>query len=430
MKRILNMKTQKFSKREEVMKKHEFSDRQLKILIVLAALIIGWLCFNGATSGHAQNAPANLSPGLQEVVKLTKAHMTDDVILAYIHNSGAGYNLSADDILYLNTQGVSQPVISALLQSRSSAPSSPAAPAAPVAPPATSYPPANYAPSVPPPSVNPPVYPATPAPAVNDNSQAPLAGSEVTLPYFQTQLAPYGTWADIPGHGTCWIPSAQASVPDWRPYMNNGHWEYTEQGWYWQSDYPWGEYVFHYGRWFRDPRFGWAWAPGYHWGPGWVSWRNAEGAGFCGWAPLPPGARFEVGVGLMWNGRLAVDTDFGLAPDAFVFVPFDHFWAHDYRPFMAPIWRTHDLFRVSILANNYRFVGGHFFVGGIGRERIGFLTHHEVRFGRIEFHDARIAHERDLQHDRAVEVERGRGGRDFHDDHRDGDHRDGDHRGF
>ena len=44
--------------------------------------------------------------------------MGDDVILAYIKNSGASYNLSADDILYLNTQGVSKPVLSALLQAK------------------------------------------------------------------------------------------------------------------------------------------------------------------------------------------------------------------------------------------------------------------------------------------------------------------------
>ena len=85
---------------------------------------------------------------------------------------------------------------------------------------------------------------------------------------------------------------------------------------------------------------GWAWVPGYNWGPAWVCWRHAEGEGYCGWAPLPPGARFEAGVGLMWNGRLAVDVDFGLAPDLFVFIPFDHFWARDYLAFRAPFWRV------------------------------------------------------------------------------------------
>jgi hypothetical protein len=407
---ILNVNLTKFFKKDELMNENEFSDRRLKILIVLAVLLIGWLCFQGASSGHAQSAPADLTPGLQEVIKLTKAHMTDDVILAYIRNSGSGYNLSANDILYLNNQGVSQPVISALLQSKPAAP--------PSAPTADFAPPTQPGPSVPPPSVNPPGEPATPPPGVPEASAGPLPGSEVTLPYFQTQLAPYGSWADIPGYGSCWIPAMQSTVPDWRPYLNGGHWEYTEQGWYWHSDYPWGDYVFHYGRWTRDPRYGWAWVPGYHWGPGWVCWRNAEDSGFCGWAPLPPGARFEVGVGLIWDGRVAVNADFGLGADLFVFVPFDHFWAHDYRAFLAPGWRGRELFGRSMLANNYRFVGGHFFVGGIGRDRIGFLTHHDVPLAGIEFHDSRIAHERDIQRDRAVEVGRGRGGRD------------GEHRGF
>ncbi len=408
---ILNVKLRKFFKKDKLMIKNEFSDRILKILIVLVFVLIGWLCFQCASTSHAQSAPADLSPGLQEVIKLTKAHMTDDVILAYIRNSAAGYNLSANDILYLNGQGVSQPVISALLQAKPAA--------QPSAPPTSYSPPAQPAPSTPAPSVNPPGEPpSAPPPGVSEASAGPLPGSEVTLPYFQTQLTPYGNWTDIPGYGLCWIPSVQTTVPDWRPYFTAGHWDYTEQGWCWRSDYPWGEYAFHYGRWTRDPHYGWAWVPGYHWGPGWVCWRNAEAAGYCGWAPLPPGARFEVGVGLMWDGHVAVNADFGLGADMFVFIPFDHFWVHDYRAFLVPGWRGRELFHASILANNYRFDGGHFFVGGIARERMGFLTHHDVPMARIEFHDSRIAHERDIQHDRAVEVGRGRGGRE------------GDRRGF
>jgi len=398
------------------MNEHEFSDRRLKVLIVLAFLIIGWLCFRGASSGHAQSAPSDLSPGVQEVIKLTKAHMTDDVILAYIRNSGASYSLSADDVLYLNSQGVSQPVISSLLQAKSAAPAPSPTPATTPTP-AYVPPPATGAPQV-----NPPGEPGTPAPPVGVSAEAPMPGSSVTLPYFQSQLSPYGTWTEIPGYGTCWVPAVQSTVPGWRPYVNAGHWDYTEQGWCWQSDYPWGEYAFHYGRWFRDPRLGWAWVPGYHWGPGWVCWRNAEDAGYCGWAPLPPGARFEAGVGLVWNGGVAVNVDFGLAPDAFVFIPFDHFWVHDYIGFLAPGWRGRELFRHSFLANDYRFVGGRFFVGGIGRDRIGFLTHHDVVMGHIGFHDDRIAHDREFEHDHFGDHG---GGRDFHDDHHD-DH----HRGF
>ncbi|HZM01765.1 MAG TPA: hypothetical protein VFC44_01975, partial [Candidatus Saccharimonadales bacterium] len=114
---------------------------RLKMMSGLAVAIIGWLCWNGAITGRAQSA-SNLSPQLQEVVKLTQAHMSDDVILAYIHNSGAAYSLSADNILYLNNQGVSQPVLSALLQSKPSAVSTPTTPAPPV----------GSAPQVPPPA--------------------------------------------------------------------------------------------------------------------------------------------------------------------------------------------------------------------------------------------------------------------------------------
>ena len=61
-----------------------------------------------------------------------------------------------------------------------------------------------------------------------------------------------------------------------------------------------------------------------------------------------------------------------------VFIPFDHFWVHDYRGFLRPgAGVGGELFRHSILANDYRLVGGRFYIGGIGRDRIGFLTHHD-----------------------------------------------------
>ena len=81
------------------MKKYDLSDRKLKIALVLIMAIIGWLCFKGAGSVHAQTTPANLSPGPREVVKLSQAHMGDDVILSYIKNSGVSCKLSADDTM-------------------------------------------------------------------------------------------------------------------------------------------------------------------------------------------------------------------------------------------------------------------------------------------------------------------------------------------
>jgi hypothetical protein len=358
------------------MKMNERSDRKLKILSALAIVAIGCLCWNGGTPGNAQATPATQSPQLQEVVKLTQAKMSDDVILSYIKNSGASYNLSADDILYLNSQGVTQPVISALLAAKSSVAAAPAPAPALVATPTT-----------PAPQISP--YPgatATPGPVPT----APPVGGEVNLTYFQTQLAPYGQWVDVPGQGLSWVPAVQMTTPDWRPYFNAGHWVYTDDGWSWQSDYPWGEYTFHYGRWFRDPRLGWAWVPGYHWGPAWVCWRHSEGENYCGWAPLPPDAIFEPGVGLMWHGRPGTEVAFGLGPEAFVFIPYDHFWEHDYVGWRAPFDRVPFLFRASLLANHYSFIGGRFVFEGIGRDRIGILTHHSVGVERLEFHDSHI----------------------------------------
>jgi len=388
------------------MKEYEVSDRKLKIAIALAVALIGWLCLHGASSAHAQTAPSNLSPGVLEIVRLSQAHMSDDVIQSYIKNSGVSYHLSADDILYLNSQGVSQPVLTALLKA---APDKAPAPA-PTPAPAPQY-------SMPPPAIS---QPSTPAPVVTAPPSAPLPGSEVTLNYFQTQLTPYGGWVDMPGYGLCWRPTVQDSQYGWRPYFNGGHWDYTDDGWFWRSEYPWGEYAFHYGRWARDARYGWIWTPGYEWAPAWVAWRNCEAEGYCGWAPLPPGARFQAGVGLLWNGRVALDVDFGLGPDDFYFIPFNHFWEHDYRAFLAPAGRWPELFHRSIIANGYRFAGGHFVVDGIGRDRIGFLTHHEVPLGRIDFHDSRISHARELEHAHAAEVMHGHGpeGRDLHGDER------------
>ncbi len=99
------------------------------VVWMAAAVTAGWMSCAGQPAGGG--AGANMSPNLQEVIKLTQAHMGDDVIIAYIRNSGATYSLSADDILYLNGQGVSQPVLAELLHTRANAP----APVQPMAPP-------------------------------------------------------------------------------------------------------------------------------------------------------------------------------------------------------------------------------------------------------------------------------------------------------
>ena len=84
---------------------------------------------------------------------------------------------------------------------------------------------------------------------------------------FYDQLSPFGMWVDYPNYGYVWIPDGD---PDFSPYVTSGYWVFTDDGWMWASDYPWGWAAFHYGRWDFDDMYGWFWVPDDEWGPAWV----------------------------------------------------------------------------------------------------------------------------------------------------------------
>ena len=67
-----------------------------------------------ATPDSADSAPATLPPGVEDVLRLTRAQVGDDVTVNYIQNSGTAYNLSPNDVAYLKDQGVSDRVINAM----------------------------------------------------------------------------------------------------------------------------------------------------------------------------------------------------------------------------------------------------------------------------------------------------------------------------
>jgi hypothetical protein len=104
---------------------------------------------------------------------------------------------------------------------------------------------------------------------------------------FYTPLSAHGAWIDVDSYGRCWRPGSVAV--EWQPYCY-GHWVWTDCGWYWASDEPWGWACYHYGRWVRHSHHGWVWIPDTEWAPAWVSWR--VGGGYVGWAPMSP----RVGV--------------------------------------------------------------------------------------------------------------------------------------
>jgi hypothetical protein len=150
-------------------------------------------------------------------------------------------------------------------------------------------------------------------------SNIPPRGMDINDPsQFYDPLAPYGSWHMHPRYGYVFAPAASVVGAGWRPYTR-GHWEYTEWGWTWVSDLPFGWATSHYGNWFYDGGLGWVWTPGTTWAPAWVTWRH--GGGYVGWAPMPPGS--------MYGGSYTVyDT-------AWVFVGTSHFGATAIYPVMV-----------------------------------------------------------------------------------------------
>jgi hypothetical protein len=128
-------------------------------------------------------------------------------------------------------------------------------------------------------------------------------GGQISVSYFYESLSPYGEWFQEPSYGWCWTPYDVSA--DWRPY-SDGHWEYSDYGWSWASNEPWGWASYHYGRWFFDDSYGWVWVPGTEWAPAWVAWRYGED--YVGWAPLPPAASWDASAGLAFGDANSIPS--------------------------------------------------------------------------------------------------------------------------
>jgi hypothetical protein len=314
--------------------------------------------------------PVTLSERLQEVVKLAQSGVGDEVILAFIENSPAPFNPSPDEILYLTDLGISDVIVTALVnhhatQAQVAQQVAPAAVPGPVGQPEQPpSPDATYNPEPPMGYETPPVEYATPPPAEYD--------------YFYSSLTPYGSWVEVPDYGYCWQPTVAVVHSGWRPYCDRGRWLFTDSGWYWQSDYSWGWAPFHYGRWFNHPNRGWCWRPDRVWGPAWVSWRYTDS--HCGWAPLPPGARYHSGVGFTYYGaHVGASFGFGLHGDAWTFVPAHRFHEHEVWRYRVASSEHVNVYRHSRVINNYVAQNNTIVNRGVPPERVPALARAEVR---------------------------------------------------
>ncbi|HEX4966567.1 MAG TPA: DUF6600 domain-containing protein [Thermoanaerobaculia bacterium] len=177
----------------------------------------------------------------------------------------------------------------------------------------------------------------------------------VDLGFFYDDLADYGNWVQRPSYGWVWHPRAVAST--WRPYQS-GHWVWTDDGWTWISDEPYGWATYHYGRWYDDPSYGWEWVPGNEWAPAWVSWQ--QGDDYIGWAALPPNVAFRPGVTLSVS----------LAPELYVFVPSRQFLATRVADYAVPREQCARIFPRTRNFTQYRMEGSRVFNSGVPVDQV------------------------------------------------------------
>lgn len=90
--------------------------------------VVAGLAWSASSVGAQDSATTNAVPpaannttapqlayGVPEILRLKQAAVGDDTIIAYIKNSGNSYGLNADQIIYLRQQGVSDAVVSTML---------------------------------------------------------------------------------------------------------------------------------------------------------------------------------------------------------------------------------------------------------------------------------------------------------------------------
>ncbi|HSS48775.1 MAG TPA: DUF6600 domain-containing protein [Thermoanaerobaculia bacterium] len=183
----------------------------------------------------------------------------------------------------------------------------------------------------------------------------PGGHASVDVGFFYDDLASYGNWVERPNYGWAWRPRAVAS--SWRPYQA-GHWVWTDDGWTWISNEPYGWATYHYGRWYDDPDYGWEWIPGNEWAPAWVAWQESND--YLGWAPLPPSVDFRPGI----------ELNVSLGADAYVFVPERQFLATRLNAYFVPRADCERIYRSGRNITRYNVVGNRVFNQGVQVDRL------------------------------------------------------------
>jgi probable HAF family extracellular repeat protein len=229
----------------------------------------------------------------------------------------------------------------------------------------------------------PPVQVEPPAaqPAVQPEGQAE-EGTGDDYSVFYSRLSSDGDWVEAGDYGYCFKP--HVAQGDWAPYRD-GHWVWTDRGWFWYSNEHFGWATYHYGRWVRIGGQGWCWVPGNEWAPAWVSWR--QNSDYVGWAPLPPEAGFSV------NGGIAgwADSYYGIGPAAYTFISFKSWAQPSYVRFIAPPTENVQIIRQTTNITNIRIQNTVINNLGPRAEAIGQWTEQKLVPSKIVFNPNRQA---------------------------------------
>src|SRR5258708_2220466 len=124
---------------------------------IMKTILILLLCLAGQCQAS--------SDGIDDVLRLAKAGMTEEVLIAYVQNSQVAYNPNVDEIVFLNNSGIPQKVIAAMLE-RGKALREEAGTVA-TATPVIEAPPPAFAPAPPPVEQAAPIFSAAPPPIVS-----------------------------------------------------------------------------------------------------------------------------------------------------------------------------------------------------------------------------------------------------------------------
>jgi hypothetical protein len=106
-----------------------FNFMKTLIFPVRVAAIAAVALLNHFTASAAEQPPVvsaasavQISPNVAEVLKLTSARVGDEIVVAFVGSSKHTYVLGANEIVYLREQGVSDRVITAMLEQHKQAP--------------------------------------------------------------------------------------------------------------------------------------------------------------------------------------------------------------------------------------------------------------------------------------------------------------------